>query len=107
MQNRRLLEALLNGVRRQLVEDLDRLVRAVGDNDRAAAQRAAQAMHELAGAVSADALSSAAEQLVTMAQRGSLDAVESHLQSLRTETERCIAYIPVVVNGIKLPTDRK
>src|SRR4051794_16634697 len=80
-QNRRLLEALLNGVRRQLIDDLDRLVRAVDADDCAAAQRVALAVQDLADAVSADALRAAAGQLVTLAQKGSLDAIETHLQS--------------------------
>jgi HPt (histidine-containing phosphotransfer) domain-containing protein len=105
-RNRRLLEALLNGVRRQLIEDLDRLVRAVAARDTAATERVAHALQDLAGAVEADALRSRAEELASLARAGSIDAAERQLRSLRDEAERCIAYIPVVMKGADMPKDR-
>src|SRR5437764_10291195 len=93
-KSRLLLQALLNGVRRQLVEDLDRLVRAVGARDGDATRKVAQAMLGLADAVHADGLRSAASNLESLASHGSPDAIESHLNALRAEAERCIAYIP-------------
>ena len=106
-RNRQLLEALLNGVRRQLIEDLDRLVRAVGARDTAATERVAHALQGLADAVSADSLRSHAEHLETLARAGSLDAIESQLQSIRTEAERCIAYIPVVMKGVDVKSETR
>jgi DNA-binding transcriptional ArsR family regulator len=106
-KHRQLLQALLNGVRRQLVEDLDRLVRAVSEHDGDATRKVAHAMLDLADAVRADALRSAASKLESLASDSSPDAIEAHLQALRAEAERCIAYIPVVVKGIELPTDER
>lgn len=102
-RNRRLLEALLNGVRRQLTEDLERLVRAVSARDCAGAVRVAHAMQGLAGAVSAISLRSLTVELESLAQKGSLDALDAQLHAVRAEAERCIAYIPLAVKGIDLP----
>src|SRR3954451_21873210 len=106
-KNRQLLHALLNGVRRQLVEDLDQLVRAVQAGDCHSTRRVAHALQDLADAVSADALRNAASDLESLARRGSMDAIEDHLHALRAETERGIAYIPVVLKGINKPTAPK
>jgi N-acetylglucosamine kinase-like BadF-type ATPase len=105
--SRAVLHALLNGVRRQLIEDLDRLVRAVTARDCGATGRVADAVQDLADAVAANELRNAAAQLSALAREGSIEAIDEQLQALRAEAERCIAYIPVVVKGIDVPTDRK
>jgi len=85
---------LLDKFQRQLTLDVPDIERSLSDGGAAAVARTAHGLKGAAGAVAAEGVLAIAATIESLAQENRLVEVIAHMAVLRTEVERCMAFLP-------------
>lgn len=94
MGNASLVAMLLDKFEKQAREDTVRIEHAIAAGDAGQVARHAHALKGAAGALTAGDIHRTAAAIELAARQSQLDAAEQLLIDLRSDVERCLAYLP-------------